>query len=200
MNDIKVIALTGGAGAGKSFISEILKTEFKLFVIDSDSVTKSLMEPGGAIYDGYIALLGPVILNADYTINRAKVAEIVFNDDALLKAINEIAHPATIDSIKEQIKSLKEAGEKVVFVESAIAYSSGYSDFCNEFWYVDCSEETRRKRLKLARNYSDEKIDAIISNQRANERSQIDADVIIENEWNDTRESLTKKIAFHLPK
>ena len=48
---VMVVCITGGAGSGKSYVCDIIKNDFNISVIDSDSVTKSLYEPGSEVYN-----------------------------------------------------------------------------------------------------------------------------------------------------
>ena len=197
---MKVIGLTGLAGSGKSYISTILREDFGYTVIDSDSVTKELFVPGESLYEDYIRILGSDILSESGEIDKKKAAAKIFASDEIRKEINDCAHPATIDEIKRRIRAAQERGESLVFVESAIARSSGYDDMCDEYWFVECPEEERRRRLKEIRGYSDEKIDSIIRTQ-ANELGLIcGSDCVIVNNYKATREELKERILFDLLK
>ena len=197
---MEVIGLTGMAGSGKSYVSTILREDFGFTVIDSDSVTKELIVPGGSLYKDYIRILGEDILNEDGTINKKAAAARIFSDKKLLKAINSCAHPATIEEIKKRIKAAEANGEEYVFVESAIARSSGYDSLCGSYWFVECPEEERRRRLKETRGYSDEKIDAIAVNQSRELELVKNCVAVIVNGRNATREELRKRIVTCLLK
>lgn len=162
---MKVIGLTGGAGSGKSFVSEIIAEEFNYPIIDSDKVAKSVVKKGNKIFRDIVEYFGEEILDENGNIDRSKLADVVFSDKEKLKVLNSFIHPATISIICNKLNNYQMMGKKYVFVESAIALESGYGNFCDEFWFVASDENDRRKRLKESRGYSDEKIDAIFAAQ-----------------------------------
>lgn len=162
---MKVIGITGGAGSGKSYVSQCIREHFGYPVIDSDSVARELMEPGQKAYMEVVREFGSEILCEDGTIDRKKLAVIVFNDSEKLELLNRLTHPVTIDTILERIRAYEAQGLPVVFVESALADKAGYRGFCDELWLVHASEEVRAERLRRTRGYSDEKIEQVMSNQ-----------------------------------
>jgi dephospho-CoA kinase len=160
-----VIGLTGGAGSGKSFVSDIIKNKFGYPVIDSDSVTKELMNPGQKIYNQILEAFGRDLLDENQNIDRPRLASIVFNNQAKLLQLNSLTHPATVDEIRRRIKQYDNEGIRYIFVESAIPFEACYETFCDEFWYIRASAEDRAKRLKNTRGYSEEKIKSILNSQ-----------------------------------
>lgn len=160
-----VVCITGGAGSGKSYVCDILKNDFNISVIDSDSVTKSLYEPGSEVYKRIIEYFGEKCIDEDGRIDRQYLSGVVFNNPDALKRLNEITHPATLRLIKKQTSGFKGRNDNIIVVESAIAHKSGYTSFCDEFWYVYAPEADRIHRLKNTRNYSDDKITAIFMSQ-----------------------------------
>ena len=71
-----------------------------------------------------------------------------------------------------------------VFIESAIILECGYTDICDEFWYVSAPLEERIRRLKAARGYTDEKIAAIMSNQKQDKEFEKQCDIVLVNDGN----------------
>jgi len=88
-----VVGLTGGIGSGKSTVSALL-AERGAVVIDADRISRALTAPGGGLFDKYVDLFGDDIVTADLTLDRAKIASIVFGDPEKLKALNALAWPA----------------------------------------------------------------------------------------------------------
>lgn len=187
------VCITGEAGAGKSHICSLLREEFGLTVLDSDSITRELMEPGGVVYNNVVESFGSDYLLEDGSINRAKLAELVFNDEEKLMLLNSLTHPATIDKLNELCSECYANGEELVIIESAIALDSGYDSFCDEFWYVSSDFETRRSRL-LERGYTDEKISSITHSQRDKEFFLSNCDVVIDNSDGKAREQLLDEL------
>ena len=84
--------------------------------------------------------------------------------------------------MEKKIKEAREKKEPYFVLESAILLQAGFGDICDEIWYVQVSEQTRRKRLRASRGYSDEKIDSILKNQWSDAQFLEKADKRIWNE------------------
>ena len=65
--------------------------------------------------------------------------------------------------------------------DDALLIEDGYLDIVDEMWYIYAREEIRRGRLKESRNYSDEKIDAIMNSQLREEEFRKYCSVVIDN-------------------
>ena len=179
---MKVIGITGGVGAGKSKILEYISSKYNCDIIMADKAAHMLEEPGQKCYDKLVALLGDSILNDDSSIDKAKMAEKIFTNKALLAKVNEIVHPAVQDYILQCIQE-RRAENKLdfLFIEAALLIEAGYVDIVDELWYIHSDADTRRKRLKSSRAYSDEKIDSIIQEQLSEEEFRKNCNVIIDN-------------------
>ncbi len=179
---MKVIGLTGGIGGGKSLVANILRDKYKAYILDTDSIAKAQMEPGGASYQEVVAYIGDGILGPDGRIDRAKLASVIFDDMEKRLKINEITHPKVLEQVKDEIQEMKDKGTvPYLVVETALMIEAGYDYICDEVWYVYAPEEERRKRLKRARNYSDEKIDTIFQNQSKEEAFRKTFSKVVEN-------------------
>ena len=179
---MKVIGLTGGIGSGKSLVTELLKEKYHAHILNTDEIAKKQMEPGGVSYPGVVDYFGNDILSGDGTINRKKLAEIVFLDEEKRLKLNMFTHPLVLDEVKQEILQCKNKGDiPYVVIETALMIESGYDRNCDEVWYVFAPEEERRKRLKQSRGYSDEKIDAIFESQSKDEAFRNKFTRIIEN-------------------
>lgn len=179
---MKVIGITGGVGAGKSEILKYLKEKHHAMVVEADKVGHLLMEPGGACYYSIVEKFGSSILNGDQTINRGKLAKIVFADAALLEALNKIIHPRVKAHIVSEIAKERAYHRTELFViEAALLLEDHYDVICDEIWYIDTDMEIRAKRLKETRGYDDEKIAGIMANQKSPEEFRIACQAVIDN-------------------
>jgi dephospho-CoA kinase len=163
---MKVIGITGGIGSGKSLVASILKEKYGAYILNTDQIAKDQMEVGGASYNSVVNYFGKEILSEDGSINRSKMAAIVFEDKDKLLKLNELTHPVVLVEVKREIDYWQKQGSvPYLVIETALMIESGYDFVCDEVWYVFTPEEERRKRLKRERNYSDEKIDSIFKSQ-----------------------------------
>ena len=86
------VGLTGGIGSGKSVVAERLAA-LGAVVLDGDKAARAIVEPGTPGLAQIAKTFGPDVLRADGTLDRAKLAGIVFSDDAARQKLNEITHP-----------------------------------------------------------------------------------------------------------
>lgn len=167
---MKVIGITGGIGSGKSLVADIMIKKYNAYLINSDSIAKEQMMPGGVSYQGVVDYFGEEILLEDGTIDREKLSRIAFNDKEKLLKLNSLTHPNVLTEVQRIINEKRES--KTVpycIIETALMIESGYDFVCDEVWYVHSSRELRRERLQQYRSYSDEKIDAIFEIQSKEE-------------------------------
>lgn len=179
---MKIIGITGGVGAGKSAVLDYLAEKYNCRVIKADLAAHQLEEPGGACFEPLVALLGKEILDAAGKIDRQKMAARIFADRGLLQKVNDIVHPAVKQYLLSQIAKEKESGKRdFLFIEAALLIEEGYAGIVDELWYIRADESVRRRRLKVNRGYTDEKIDAILKSQLAEDDFLKHCGVVIEN-------------------
>jgi dephospho-CoA kinase len=110
-----LVGLTGGIGAGKSTVSAML-AERGAAIVDADQIARDLQSPGSPVLEAMAERFGPHIIRDDGSLDRAAVAAIVFNDEAALKDLNGIVHPAMQDEIQRQI-DVHRGSDRVVVLD-----------------------------------------------------------------------------------
>lgn len=198
---MKVIGITGGVGSGKSAILEYIGRNYKCRIILADEAAHKVKEPGQPCYEKLVSLLSSEILNEDGTIHKGKMAARIFESKELLAKVNQIIHPAVKEMILEEIaKAEKEEKVDFFFLEAALLIECGYLNLVDEMWYIYAGEEVRRKRLRASRNYSDEKIDAIMKAQLSEDGFREHCNVIIDNsgELKEAYRQIDKKLGEYL--
>lgn len=109
-----VVGLTGGIGAGKSTVSTML-AERGAAIVDADQIARDLQAPGSPVLGLMAERFGShIITEADGSLDRAAVAEIVFSDEQALKDLNGIVHPAMQEEIQRQINVHRDTDQIVV--------------------------------------------------------------------------------------
>lgn len=179
-----VIGVTGGVGVGKSQVLSLLSDKYGAEVILADEVGHRVMEPGGPCFDQVAELFGPRAVKADGTLDRPWIAGQVFHDKERLEKLNGIVHPAVKEEIIRQCQNSK---AKFIAVEAALLLEAHYEDVCDEFWYIYADQETRRRRLRESRGYSDERIDSVMANQLSEEDFREGCDRLIDNSGDFTK-------------
>ena len=176
------IGITGGVGAGKSTILQILQEKYDAHLIMADDVAKLLMEKGKRAYRKIVQLFGKEILRENGEIDRQKLSALVFQDEEKLKELNGIVHPLVKKAILKEQKTVNKANpEKLVVLEAALLIEDGYKDLLDELWAVIADKEVRIARLMENRGYSREKSESIIASQLSDGEFRKACDFIIDN-------------------
>jgi len=142
-----VIGILGGICSGKSTVAgEFGKLGCK--VIDVDKIAHELISRPD-IRERIVAVFGQSILNSSGKINRRKLAEVVFSDNARLLLLNKIVHPAVFQSVKQLIEQWRrEEQVKAIVLDMPLLAESGWESRCDRLVFVRCSLRLREKRAE----------------------------------------------------
>lgn len=189
---MKVISITGGVGSGKSEVLRVLREEFGAEILIADEIAHQLMEKGEDGYNRVIEALGTSFLEEDKTINRKKLAELIFNEKEALSQMNAIIHPMVWNRIQFEIEHSE---NELVVVEAAL-FDEEHNQMFDEIWYVYTSRENRIRRLMASRGYSEEKCLDIMRSQASEEEYRSLAAHVLDN--NGSTEEIRTQIALFL--
>jgi dephospho-CoA kinase len=179
---IPVIGLTGGIGAGKSTVTQMLE-ELGAAVIDADKVGHQIYLPDLPAWREIVATFGEEVLNADRTINRLALGKIVFADPEALRTLNRIVHPKMFDRMAELIAELRaRGGMKAIVVEAAVLIEANWMPLVDQVWVVVASEAVVVDRLAKQRHVSPEQVRTRIAAQLSNDERLKHAQVVIRND------------------
>lgn len=162
---MKIIGVTGGIGSGKTAVLDIFRTEYDAYVCEADALAHKLMEPGGISYAGIVDAFGTDILDDEGQIDRGKLGDVVFADEAMLHRLNEITHPNVRKAILDSIETQKRNGCGLYVLEAALLIQDGYLDICDEMWFVYAAAEVRIDRLVRYRGFSRKRAVSVIKAQ-----------------------------------
>ena len=173
---MKVVGLTGGIGSGKTTVlSMFLDLGVPVYIADIEA--KKLTNTSKVIRKKIIALLGKnSYLKTE--INKKYVADMIFNDDELLKKVNKIIHSKVAHHFKKWVD--KQNGVYCI-KETAILFESASYKLCDYTILITSPKEERLKRVKNRDQLTRKEIENRMNNQWSDiEKSQL-ADVVIEN-------------------
>lgn len=174
---MKLIGLTGGIGSGKSTIARRLK-QLGARVIDADVVSREVVEPGQPALAAIVATFGAHVLNADGTLNRAKLGDIVFTDKEARDKLNNIVHPAVRE---RSLKLFAEAkNHEVVVYDVPLLVESENSYSFEHIIVASAPEEIRVERLMEHRGMTESEARARIESQASEESRLSLADTVID--------------------
>ena len=180
---MKVIGITGGDRSRKNGSPLLHGKNYNCRILLADEAAHQVKEPGETCYFRLVELLGKEILDEEGRINRQRMAEKIFASPGLLARVNGVIHPAVKERILSVIRRERKASvHDFLVIEAALLIEEGYLDVVDVMWYVHAGEETRRKRLKKSRGYSDEKIDSIMTKQLSEEQFRQYCQVVIDND------------------
>jgi dephospho-CoA kinase len=145
------VGLTGGIASGKTAVGEIF-VSLGAHLIQADQISHDLMQVGQPVYEEVVRHFGPDILNADLSVNRAKLAESAFGSAAQKESriyeLNKIVHPAVV---RHQEGWMEEIGRKdpgsVAIVEAALLIEAGAAKRFDRLIVVTCNAEQRVARF-----------------------------------------------------
>jgi|ERR1700722_1152884 dephospho-CoA kinase len=161
---MRKIGLTGGIASGKSTVAAMLR-EHGFAVIFADEISRRLLDPGQAAYEETVREFGREIVLADGTLDRKKIAAIVFGDRGKLDRLNGIIHPRVEAEILQQFGEWEREGKSsVVFVEAALLVEAGYMKNLDGLVVTWCRPEQQMERL-IARGMSEDEAKARIGAQ-----------------------------------
>ena len=194
---MKKIGIFGGAGSGKSVILNILSKNFNSYILEADKIAHKLYEKENTGYNFILELLGENVLNSDKTLDRKKLADILYKDKELLEKVNIFIHPLVWKIIEKEAKEHRNNYE-IIAVEAALLPEKKNVDykvsreFFDDIWFIKSEKKVREKRLMESRGYSLERVNEIFSKQPTDLEYSEFATKIIDN--NSDEKALKKEI------
>lgn len=142
------LGLTGGIASGKSAVAGMLR-DMGFQVLDADSVSHRLIEPGQPAYDEVLREFGSDLADATGRINRAKLGAIVFADPQKLAKLNSIIHPKVDAVMFRQFDEWQRSGiPDAAFVEAALLVEAGMDKNLDGLVVVWCRPEQQLERMR----------------------------------------------------
>ncbi len=187
------VGLTGGIGSGKSAVAERLAA-LGAVVLDGDKAARAVVEPGTPGLTRIAEAFGPQVLRADGSLDRGKLAGIVFSDEVALGKLNAITHPLIHDRLQAaEDAAVKAGGPDTIVVHDIPLLAEGQRSA--EFAVVvvvDVPPEVQVSRL-AGRGLPADQARARMAAQATREQRLAIADIVIDNSG--TREDLDRQVA-----
>lgn len=183
------VGLTGSIGVGKSFVTSVL-AEMGARVLDADQTAREVVAAGTQGLSALVSAFGDEILQADGTLDRARLGALVFADESKRLLLNSILHPFIIAAQDEQLRKWEALDARgVAVVDAALMIESGgYSRF-DKLIVVHCRPEIQLERLMARNAISREEAERRIAAQMPQEEKKAYADFLIDTStgFEDTR-------------
>ena len=186
-----MVGLTGGIGSGKSTVAECLR-ELGACVIDADEGARAVVAPGTAGLAAVVAAFGTEVLDGD-RLNRARLAERVFNDPEALARLNGITHPLVREWSTQQVSEAAERGCEVVVQDIPLLFENNLGGLFEVTIVVWVPEAVQLDRLLLGRGFTEADARARIARQLPIDSKRARATHVIDNSG--TREATRDQVA-----
>lgn len=146
-----IAGLTGSIGSGKSTVAGFFKS-LGAHIIDWDILAHEIFLPDRKAWQEIVLYFGAEILDKDRTIDRQKLAGVVFNHPDKLKKLNQITHPEIMKEDKKKVEKIsKHDPDAVILKEIPLLSKDNAHQFVKKVIVVYASENNQIKRL-LQRN------------------------------------------------
>ena len=160
-----VIGVTGGVGTGKSTVATMFR-QLGAVVLDADAMAHQVMEPKRLAWRQIVKTFGEGILNDDQTVNRRRLAALVFQDEQSRKRLEDIVHPKVLRSIKHELHRLRRLRRvRAVVLDVPLLVEVGAQDLVDALVVVTAPPGAQRKRLQETYGWSDEETTARMAAQ-----------------------------------
>ena len=174
------VGLTGSIAVGKSFVTSVF-AELGCHVLDADQTAREVVAPGAAGLKAVAEAFGEEVLAPDGTLDRERMASIVFADEAQRQRLNHILHPFIIarqDEILREWETVDPDG--IGIVDAALMIESGGYKRFDKLIVVHCRPEVQLERLMLRNNLPLAEAQRRIAAQMPQEEKQKYADYLID--------------------
>lgn len=172
-----ILGLTGQSGAGKSTVGKIMEQKGAC-VIDCDKLARLVVEPGKPALSEIREAFGSEGINPDGTMNRAKVASIVFHDENARHILNRITHKYIEE---ETDRIINTCPNRVVVIDAPVLFESEIYKKCEKTVCVLADCETRILRIMNRDGLTREKAEERIFAQRDDDYFIEKCDFVIYN-------------------
>ena len=190
------VALTGGIASGKSTVADLF-AGLGVPVIDTDVITREVVEPGQPALAGIVAAFGPGVLGDDGRLDRRRMRERIFADPDARRRLEAILHPAIREAMERQSRA---AGGQYQLLVIPLLAEGGRRDHVDRVLVVDAPEELQVQRLMERDHVSPEQARASLGAQATRAARLALADDVLHNTGrpDDLREVVARLHATYL--
>lgn len=175
---MRLYGITGGIGSGKSAVTAILR-DMGLSVLDLDEISRELVVPGSEGLRRIVAVFGPDHVRPNGTLDRSRLAGVVFSDEAALASLDAIMGPLLRAEIARR-GSLIEA--PLAFVDGALLIEKKMHADLAGLVLVTAPQDVRVRRVMARDGLDAQQVYARMRAQMSDEEKTLHADILLSNE------------------
>lgn len=172
-----VVGLTGSIGSGKSTVAHLF-AQHGVPVIDADVLAREVTKPQTPAHQAITARFGDNVLNADGSLDRGSLREIIFHQPEERRWLEALLHPVILKRMQEEIAKLN---APYCIAVIPLLLETEAASFVRRILVVDIPEETQIERAALRDKDTRARIKSIINTQLPRDQRIQRADDIIDN-------------------
>ena len=181
MSKTIVIGLTGPMGSGKSTVAKTFcDNGYKL--IDADVLARRVVEKGSKTLELLADKFGDDIINADGSLDRAKLSQRAFSSADNTQALNSITHPAIIQLVKAEIARYSAQGYTKIIYDAPLLFESKSDAFCDAIVSVVADKKLRANRVLSRDKISEKEVESRFMAQHDDSFYTEQSDYVITND------------------
>jgi dephospho-CoA kinase len=172
------IGLTGGIASGKTTVSDLFG-KLGVPVIDTDLISRALLEPDQPGYKQVVEHFGKEVLQNDQLIDRHKLRYLIFNDETEKHWLETTLHPIIFQQTKHQIEQYKTVDYILVVIP--LLFETDFQTLVNRILVIDCNAKKQIRRLMARDNIELKLAQQMLAQQWRNDDRLNRADDVIHN-------------------
>lgn len=173
-----ILGLTGGIGSGKSAAAAYF-VELGIHLVDADDAARWVVEPGRPALTQIAEHFGTDVLQADGTLNRTALREVIFKDPTQRTWLESLLHPL----IREEIRHyLARAESPYAILVSPLLLETSQHQMVQRVLVIDVPEAVQIQRTLLRDTTNEEQVRAILKAQASRDERLSRADDVIVND------------------
>ncbi|AMS30470.1 MAG TPA: dephospho-CoA kinase [Hyphomonadaceae bacterium] len=174
---MKIVALTGSIGMGKSTTSAMFK-DLGVPVWDADAAVHRLYARDGAAIPPLQALIPEAV--GPEGVDRTVLTRKILQDPGLLKQIESIVHPLVGKDRADFLVAAREQGAPLVMVDVPLLFETGGEAYVDAVIVVSCPPDLQRARVLARPGMTEEKFESILARQTPDEVKRAKSDFVID--------------------
>jgi len=177
-----IIVITGGIASGKSTVARLFG-KLGVTVIDSDQLARELVAPGQPALQAIVAAFGSGVLDSAGGLDRRRMREQIFADEAQKQRLEAILHPLIIKLAQHRCRQALNSSE-LPYVMLEVPLYAGVEPWpwVDRVLLVDCTEASQLARLQARDSIDASQAQRMLAAQSSRAERLVIADDVIENE------------------
>ncbi len=180
LEGVLVVGLTGQTGSGKTTVCDVFSSN-GFSVINADMIARKVVEKGKPCLEDIRDFFGSDVISIDGTLDRKKLASMVFTDKSQLEILNSITYPYITSEILRTIKRFSSEGRKLILLDAPTLFESRADDFCELIISVISRDDLRKARIMERDGITEEEAVNRMNSQLEEEFFRNNSDFIIKN-------------------